>query len=172
MRKIYTITLEDDIPPSIVDLGKIKAIAYLLYCEISNIDKPILCANESTKDRLIKNELKEKIIGNKYKYSFISDKDNDNNYKYEPFMIKNNSFGFTVFDNSITDSEIAILLDNVFKLLGYKYNYQIDYTYYDENKKNDRYQIIHSIISKKEQLINNSIKTKIRIPLLNLIKNI
>ena len=170
MRKIYTITLEDDIPLSIVDLGNIKGIAYLLYSEISNIDKPILCTNENTKEELIINELKEKNIGGKYLYSFISDKDKDNYYKYEPFMINNNSFGFTVFDNSITDTEIAILLDNVFKFIGYKFNYKIDSIYYDENKKNDRYHIIKSLINKKEKIINSNVKARIRIPILNLIK--
>ncbi len=172
MRKIYMITLEEDNPLSLVNPGVVKEVAFLLYCELCKFDKPILCANRKNDEELIENVLYEKNIDNKYIYKFISDKDNDNYYLYEPFMINENSFGITVFPDSIDDADIELLIGNILRLVGYNYKYKIDFAYYDEEKKDARYNLVNLLSRKESSTINNKYtkKLNVKIPFFALIK--
>lgn len=155
MRKIYIVTLENEDTHSIIDSSIVKGIAYFLYQEIDKFDREILCTNEFNYEGLIKNELYETDLGNKYIYKFISEKEINKDYYYlfDPFMISNNSFAFTTYSESIEEQEISYLLDYILKLIEKKYKYQIEYIYYDEKIADSRYDTISLLTKRKKDIV-------------------
>ena len=137
MKKIYTITLDDEIPLSESVSSDIREIAYFLFEEIAKYDREIL-AVEDKKENLIKNELLESFVNSRYNYRFESEHSNIENYRYEPFLINDRSFGFTVYDGTISEEEIMHLLKTTLAFLKLNYTFNIDSVYYDDQHVSGR----------------------------------
>lgn len=136
MKKIYTITLDDEVPLSDIVSSDIKEIAYCLFEEMDKYDRPILVVGDN--NNLVRNELLESFNGKRYNYRFESESSKIDNYRYEPFLINSRSFGFTVYDEATTDEEIMTFLNNVQHMLGFNYKFNIDSVYYDDVFVNGR----------------------------------
>ncbi len=158
MKKIYTITLDDEIPLSESISSDIKEIAYCLFEEIDKYDRQILVVDDNR--NLIRNELLESYKNGRYNYKFESENSSIDNYKYEPFVIDNKSFGFTVYDGTISEEEILLFLNNVLNFLGLKYKFSIDSIYYDDEFVNGRLTAYNYIMNNTTQVKNDNIKIK------------
>ena len=151
MSKIYTIKLEDEVPLSLEYRNNIRTICYLLYDEINRLeteDREILYRN----DHVIYNELLEDHNVTGYTYQFVAEKHHDKPFHYEPFMLNDYTFGFSVYDDAITDYEICTLLNAIQLLIKTNYRFIVD-SYYFETDHN-RSKLISSMQGKKR------IKTK------------
>ena len=136
MKKIYTITLDDENVPSWKFYNDLRVIAYWLYDALDGMESKdgdsILCH-----EGLIHNDLLETSCKGIYQYRFLSDINKGDYHMYEPFIINNNSFGFTIIDDDIiSDAEITELLDQTLKFLNLNYKYSINDIYYDESHSN------------------------------------
>lgn len=158
MKKIYTITLDDDVPLSEDTISNIKEIAYFLFEEIDKYDRKILVVDDN--HNLIRNELLESFVNGKYNFRFESEHTNIDNYRYEPFLIDNRSFGFTVYDGSIDDNEIFLLLRNVLSFFGFNYKFNIDSLYYDDVIVNGRLAAYNYIVNGTTEFKSNNVKVK------------
>lgn len=175
MRKVFAITLEDDDIPLSHDLGSdIRELAYWIYSELGKFDEQILCIDndqEQNTEGLIKNELYDVKTEDGYAYKFESDIKNIDNRLFEPFILSDNTFGFTVYEGSLSDSELKAILDSALKLLKMNYKYKIDVILYNE-RLNNRLQAIDLLI-KKPEVVNNvkkrvKVPTKVLTPILNI----
>ena len=167
MKKIYTITLDDDVPLSGNIGSDIREIAFWIYEELSKFSEPILCMDDDrdiSNSGLIKNELYDISFEGKYIYKFTSDMKNVDKRMYEPFVLNDTSFGFTVYDGSISDTEVAIILENILKLLKFNYKFNIDSIVYNDSKKANRLLAINEIMNKKE-MIQASSKKRVKVRL-------
>lgn len=166
MKKIYTITLDDEIPLSDNIISDVKEIAYCLFEEIDKYDRPILVIDDK-KNNLIKNELLESFNGTKYNYRFQSENSKIEKYLYEPFLINDKSFGFTVYDGSITDEEVLSFLNTIQTMLNFNYKFNIDSVYYDDEIINGRLSAYNFLmygspdVNKNNQSTNIKKKTKL-----------
>ena len=151
MKRVYTFTLDDDIPLSENIGSNIREIAYWLYTEIINFDWPILWAIENKNSGLIVNELLDINYKGIYTYKFTSDDANTDYRKYEPFMISNTSFGFTVIDGSISEEEILKILNRILYMTGFKYKFNINSIVYE--KEIDRFKAIDMLTGKYSEII-------------------
>ena len=158
MKKIYTITLDDDIPLSESISSDIKQIAYFLFEEIDKYDRQILVVDDNR--NLIRNELLESYNNGRYNFRFESEHTNIDNYRYEPFLINDRSFGFTVYDGSITEEEILSLLNNVLIFFGLNYKFNIDSIYYDDEFVNGRLTAYNYIMKDSTEVKQDNIKVK------------
>ena len=171
MKKIYTVTLDDDVPLSYDIASDVREIAFWLFEEINKFDRKILYFLEDeniSKDGIYRNHLLDSTItkDGKYTYKFTSDNSMIDYRMFEPFMLSDTSFGFTVYDGSISDSEISIILNQVLKFLKFDYKFNIDGSvYYDDTKISSRLMAIDMIanksIKKEEDKGKKRVKTKI-----------
>ena len=149
MKEIYVISLDDDVPLRSSTYGDIRQIAYLLYDNLDCRNGHILCIdNDNT---LIRNELYEvySSTNDTYTYRFASDRSNIDYRKYEPFMINNNSFGITVYEDSITKDELYLMLMQAISFLDFKKcGYKFNITSIKFNNSNDRFKAIDDFIKK------------------------
>ena len=168
MKKIYTITLDDDVPLSDdTYYSNVREIAFWLYEELGKFDHQILCIDndkEMNADGLRKNELYDVPYNGGYVYRFDSDnvKGIDNRL-FEPFVLDNKTFGFTVYDGSISDSELAIILDGVLKILQLNHHYSINSVLYDDTNIKNRFKAIEAI--SQEEKPQNNVKKLVKVPL-------
>ena len=148
MKEIYVISLDDDVPLPSTTYSDIRQVAYLLYDELDRYDKHILCIDDD--DTLIRNDLYEiySTISNTYTYRFDSDKSNINYKKYEPFIINDRSFGFTVYENSVTKEEIYLMLNRAISFLKINSNYKFNISSIKYSNPDDRFKAIDSLIKK------------------------
>lgn len=126
MKKIYTFTISQRGEKV---AGDIRTLAYMLYGELYNyygddtiplnINKYIVCNNLYDDGRM------------------DSDNYDDGFINYEPFLLGDNSFGFTVLDEMISDEVIKELLDYVQTLLRFNYRIDIDSNTYVSNGRDD-----------------------------------
>ena len=98
---IYKISVGDNSKNDPETRDKIKLLAYLTYGELLEYEE------ETERDILYKknigyNELYDGFRDRINKYEF--EHDDYYNGLYEPFMIDDNTFGFTALDNSISDA--------------------------------------------------------------------
>ena len=147
MKKIYTISLDDEIPLSDELLNEIKMLCFLVYDSIKILEydeiEPIL-----NYDGIIYNELLESYSNGCFHYRFTYD--NYESGKYEPFMIDNKSFGFTVNDSKLDDEELVKILDENKKMLNMKYNFKVNaYVYKDDKKHKNRLITLKRILMDK-----------------------
>ena len=93
MKKIYTFTLDDEVPSDEL-FNDVKVIAHLLYDDLKNEedDTKILVTTDKHKE----NVLYETKVMNDYQYKFLSEIENDNEALYEPFLINHIGFGITI----------------------------------------------------------------------------
>ena len=149
MEKIYTISLDGDIPLSDNLLNEIKLLCFLVYDSIKNLEydniDPILC-----NDGVIYNELIDSRVGNQYDYHFTY---NDfESGKYEPFMIDNTSFGFTINGDMLTDDKLLEIIGDCKKILRINYNFKVYKYKYDDDKKHK-----NRLIALKKILLDKNI---------------
>ena len=171
MKKIYVISLDDEIPLSTKIEDEIKVLCYLVYDEIQGYEygdnRKILCH-----DGIIYNELFERNTGNDYVHWFKYN--NVESGTYEPFMINSRSFAFTINEGTISDEEINNIIHNVRRFAKIDYNFNISSVTYEEDKKKNRLLAIKKILldsqkkdEKKED--NNKVKVKSILPVIGLI---
>ena len=158
MKKIYTITLDDDIPLSESISSDIKEIAYFLFEEIAKYDRQILVVDDDR--NLIRNELLESYHNGRYNFRFDSEHTDIDNYRYEPFLINDRSFGFTVYDGSIDEEEIQSLLNNVLIFFRLNYKFNIDCLYYDDEFINNRQSAYNFVTFGNRERKKEDIKVK------------
>lgn len=162
MKRIYTFTLDDDVPLSNNVGSDIREIAYWLFTELSRYEKPVLCIEDDKK--LYENELYDIDLGNKYIYKFTSDNSKIDYRLFEPFMISDTSFGFTVYDGSITDDEILEVLNHVLKIIHLNYKFTMYSKSYDDSDINNRLDTINRIICfESDQDLMYMVKPKKRV---------
>lgn len=148
MKTIYTFTLSsDDVPSSgRINEDDLRLIAYMVYNEIYNYygeDDKILNSN----DRIIYNNLRENFNG--YRYRFQSDLVPQKYVYYEPFIISNHTFGFTIVDNNFDIHKVNEIVEYVLNLLRLNYKVKIkcvDYdalNMYDERYRDDALSLIY-----------------------------
>lgn len=142
MKKIYTFTLDDEVPSDEL-FNDVKVIAHLLYEELKNeeYDTKILVSIDKHKE----NVLYETKVMNDYQYKFLSEIENDSKALYEPFLINHIGFGITIYDGSISEPLLNYLFKNVLKTIRKPYNFSI-------------LSITHNASPKEELMIRKSIE--------------
>ena len=122
MKKIYTFTLDDEVPSDEL-FNDVKVIAHLLYDELKNeeYDTKILVTTDKHKE----NVLYETKVMNDYQYKFLSEIENDSKALYEPFLINHIGFGITIYDGSIPEPLLNYLFKNVLNTIRKPYNFSI-----------------------------------------------
>lgn len=137
MKRIYAFTLKTDGPTYDEKFsGDLRLIAYMLYETIyGSRDGDLNFLNVNKNIRY--NMLNEKYDG--YSYRFNSDLDDDGITYYEPFIVGEDTFCFTVFDDLINEEAIRYFLKNALSLV--RLDYEIDIisvSYYSRNKDDER----------------------------------
>ena len=121
---LYDISLADRSKLTIDVLDKIKLLAYLVYDAL--VEYEYDCGrNILYKDNIILNELSDDYRNHITKYEFVHT--DYNRGIYEPFMISETSFGFTIYNNSITKEEIKRIINEEQKNIGFDVALNINY---------------------------------------------
>lgn len=157
MKTIYTISVDEDVPQSIDLIEHMKVLCYFIYDELRNMKydshESIICT-----DNLISNQLLESYVDNKYYYRF---KYNDYSKGiYDPFMITDLSFGFTVNSDMINSVELDKVINKVKNLINFNYDIVIkSYSYMEDKDNKNRLNVLKSILMdekvKEEENINS-----------------
>ena len=107
---IYNISINKDLVNNPEIRDKIKLLAYLVYSEILDYEEE---SNKRVlyKENIVFNELYDGFRDRINKFEFEHE-DYYTGY-YEPFMIDDNTFGFTIYDNAISDKELLLLVNEV-----------------------------------------------------------
>ena len=160
MKKIYAFTLDSDDYPSDRFRYNLRLIAFLLYDLIYNYNDlgfTPLILNKSIRFNNIYNGYG----GNRYRLEY--DEYNLKYVNYEPFIIGNKSFGFTVNDEYIDLNTICDLMKEVLLLINVYYKYKVDTINYDSknledesNRKraiNQLYNIIENVNNRENNLV-------------------
>lgn len=149
MKRIYAFTLKKDSDDERFS-DDIRLLAYLLYETVYNYredDKIPLNVNKNIQY----NRLNESCGG--YSYRFSSDLYEDKDIYYEPFMIGEKTFCFTIVNDLIDEDTIRYLLKNEMRIARLDYEIEITSFEYDsrniEDEKN-REKAIKSIYNKLE----------------------
>lgn len=134
MKKIYTFTLDDEDCPSVNIKGEVSTIAYLLYEKLKDLEgissQKILVMNKN----LCENELLDVYMHGRYVFSKFKD---EKSVLCEPFMLSDTSFGITVYDGVISDSEMSMLLANAKRFIHSKCSFKIDSITYEVSNIDD-----------------------------------
>ncbi len=150
---IYKVSLKGNYEDNRLVYDNMKLMAYLVYDALMDYeyesDKDILF-----KDGVTTNELYDGFSNHINKYEFEHEESTSG--EYEPFMISNTSFGFTVNDGSINKEQIVFFVNEIKKLI------QVDYEFSVEEFKSlndlDRISMINSFYGKR----NIYVKTRSR----------
>lgn len=110
--------LRNDIEMSPIIRDKIKLMAYLIYSELIDYENE-MNKNVLFKDNIVFNELDVK--NRQYEFEHIDYKTGN----YEPFMIDDNGFGFTIYDGSISNEDLNIIIDEVKKMIQLNFEFDI-----------------------------------------------
>ncbi len=174
MKRIYTVSLDDEVPLSEKVLNEIKLLCFLIYDDIINLecDGPISIL---AKDGIIYNELLESYQNREFHYRFLHD-----DYKagkYEPFMISTTSFGFTINDDALSQDELNEIIEHCKKMLDIDYGFTINsYKYMEDEKHKNRLITLKKILldmESKNQKENSRDKyTKVLKPLVSSIAGV
>lgn len=133
MKKIYIVSLDDDVPLSDETLNKIKVLCYLVYDSIKELECDEYSKTLDIESNIIYNELLETKKGDSYIYEF---KYNNCEFgKYEPFMVNNTSFAFTVNSDKLSENELADIIEKSQKFAMFHFNFKIDSITYEYDKK-------------------------------------
>lgn len=112
---IYKFSLKDNIDISPMVKDKIKLMAYLVYSGLSDYENEMY-KNVLFKDNIIFNELFD---GNSGHFEF--EHEDFETGIYEPFMIDDVSFGFTIYDGSISKDDLMMIYREVMKNIRFEY---------------------------------------------------
>ena len=146
MKTIYTFTLESD--SCCLDKldNDIRLFAYMLYEDIydyyDGVDIPL-----DINKNITYNGINERLSG----YYLDSDEYDDGLIDYEPFIVCNNTFAFTIIDGLMGMDVICDLVDYLLKLLKLDYKVIINAWNYDAKSIDDesnRSRVIYSIYNK------------------------
>ena len=148
MKTIYTISVDDDVRQSIDVIEHLKLLCYFIYDGLRvaryESDDTIVC-----QDGIIPNQLLESTINGKYYYRFKYD-----DYlsgMYDPFMITDTSFGFTINTGSISYGELMEVINNSKRMINFEYNIKIEsYDYMEDDKNINRLNVLKTILSNRE----------------------
>lgn len=165
MKKIYSFTLDDEVPLSDNFGSDMREIAFWIYEELGKFNVQITCVDdENTTDSqgLIKNDLYDIKEQNKYIYKFASDDSKIDSRMYEPFVLNDRGFAFTINEGTITDGDIVTILNYVLSLLRLDYKFNINSVSYDESNIKNRFIAIRELLKDKSEEQN---KTKKRVKL-------
>ena len=172
MKKIYTITLTGDAPSGDI-VSDTKLVGYFLCSTLDTFEtsdgKPVMY-----EDGIMRNELLETEYNGRLYYHFTSDNPKIiNKLAYEPFIIEANSFGFTVFDDSIVNyamiiEELSHILETLEKTYGLKhYNFYVEEVDYDDTFDTREETIKHMVlgveVDSTKQLPKKKVLTKLPI---------
>lgn len=160
-KKIYTFTVDDEDYPSREFKDNIKVIASLVYDELKCLDyenpKPILVHGKKICDNVL---YETDAFNRDCRYTFASEKHENENYLYEPLLLDDKTFGITVYDENITMYEMTTIIDNVLKLLRLNYQFSIDefsYISKDADDESKRGMTIKKIMSHMHDKVNSSL---------------
>lgn len=169
MKTIYVVTLDDEIPLSSRLIDDIKLLCFLVYDEIMGIEydngNKILCH-----DGIIYNELLERedngIYTHRFRYNDIL------SGKYEPFMINDTSFAFTVYDGMLSNDDIINIISKVRIYTKIRCNFKVSSVTYKEDSKNKNRmlaikKLLESNHNDKEDK-KNKVKIKSILPMIGL----
>lgn len=170
MKRIYVVSLDDEVPLSKEVIDSIKVIGYLLYEEILGIEydgsEKILCH-----DNISFNILLEKKENNTYVHRFTNN--NVETGTYEPFMLNDTSFAFTVNDGKISPEEINNIINVVKTYVTSNCKFKINsITYEEDNKNKNRLLAIKKLLtdySEKKEENKPKIKVRSILPMVGLI---
>lgn len=146
---LYDVSLDSEIELTNETLNKVKLLAYLVYDALVEYeyDKGI---NILYRDNIIINEIYERC--NRYEFEHTD----YNKGIYEPFMINDTSFGFTVYGDSISNAEIKHIVMEVQKNICFYAQLNVNYIVLKNNR--DRLGTISSFYpttrSKKLKFVN------------------
>ena len=160
MRTIYTFSLGDEVSQSMELLNKFKAFGYLLYDELMTYEmeeeNQILCH-----DDIVYNELLESQHDGKYYYRFKYD--NYASGMYEPFMIDDISFGFTVNSSESSDEKVMEAFKQIKRITNFNYDIDVNsFEYIPDEENNNRLETLNYILyCRGEEIINQGNHTKI-----------
>lgn len=133
MKKIYTLTLDDDVPLSSRVIDDIKVICFLVYEDMNSFEDkkghPVLLTNGISTNTLYETRLADEYTHH-FKYNDITEAN------YEPFMIGDDSFAFTVSDGTITDETVLRSLEDAKRMINVEYNFKLETLTYEEDKHN------------------------------------
>lgn len=137
MKKIYTVTLDNDEYPSGVFSDNLRIIAHFVYHYIYNYDDERHIPLNINKNITYNNLYERNMDGG---YYLDSDEYDDGVINYEPFIVGNNSFGLTVDDDRITEDVLNKIVLSVMVLLGISYKVVINSVeYYSKDKEDERF---------------------------------
>ena len=120
---MYNISLSDVSNLTDVTLDKVKLVAYLLYDALIDYEDDSR-KNILYRENVVSNELYDKHVNGFSRYEF-EHTDYDTG-KYEPFMINDTSFGFTVYENTVDIKEISLLIDEIKKMVRFDGDFTIN----------------------------------------------
>lgn len=147
MKTIYMFSIDDDISQSIDVVNQFKVLCYMMYDEIGMLEED---GNRVLyRDNIIYNELMESGGNGVYHYRFKY-KDYKSG-KYEPFMLDDYSFCFTVNSGAISFDEITFFLEKVKGMIKFHYNVTVESVDYLQDDKNiNRIEAIKGLVSDEE----------------------
>ena len=133
MKRIHVVSLDEEEPLSEELIDKTRVLCYLVYEEIMCLeydsDVKILCH-----DNIKYNELLERQEKMTYRHRFINN--TPETVEYEPFMINNTTFAFTVNDGTISKEDILNIINKVRIYVHTKCGVNINSLVYEEDSKN------------------------------------
>lgn len=152
MKRIYMVSLDDEVPLSKKVEDKIKILCYYVYDEIRGLEY-------DTYDKILYtdiryNELLEK-KDNQNNYSYRFEYENFTDGKFEPFMISNTSFGFTVNDDLLSKDELSLIIERCKNIARIYYNFKIESITYEDDPKNK-----NRLVALKKVLLSNEENNK------------
>lgn len=130
MKKIYAFSLDDEDYPAGIIKSEISTIAYLMYEELKNMEQYSGCKILVMNGCLKENELLDVYKNGKYAFSKFKD---ESSIYCEPFLLSDTSFGITVYDGSITDSEMSMFVKLASDFIHYKGNFIMDTVSYEDS---------------------------------------
>ena len=137
MKRIYAFTLKTDEEYTKEVNSNLKLIAYMLYETIRNFwdgGRSPLSMSKNVKYNMLLDKDDE------YQYRFYSDVHDVGKTYYEPFLLSDYTFCFTVYDDVIDEDLIRYLLKNVLGLTRTDYEFDItSIDYFSEHEDDERY---------------------------------
>lgn len=157
MKKIYAFTLEgDDYPSSKFD-SNLRLFAHMLYEAVYNYDdvdnNPL-----NINCNIIYNNIHYMYGGSNYCFDSDINKTANKFVNYEPFIVGDKTFCFTIKEDLLSKEVIIELVDYINRLLKFNYVVTInEFDYIAKNKEDERYRhkAIKNIFQQLDSQINN-----------------
>lgn len=146
MKRIYVVSLDDEVPLSPELIDSMKVLGFLVYEEVMGIEYSSI-DNILLHDNIKYNQLLERKENNTYTHRFINNTPETG--VYEPFMVNDRAFAFTVNDGMLNSEDIENILDRVKIYVDDYDKINIDSVTYQEDTKNkNRLLAIRKLLTK------------------------